>query len=108
MNYRVELTENVIEFILSLPNKMQAKAQRTINLLKEFGYALPEPHSKKLKSTNGLFELRIKLGSDICRLFYFYWKDKIFVITSGYIKKSNKTDQKQILKAISIMNQLKR
>ena len=51
------------------------------------------------------YELRIKLGSDICRLFYFYWKDKIYVVTSGYIKKTNKTDKRQIEKAIKIKNQ---
>ncbi len=72
MSYHVEITEEAIEFILSLPVKMQAKILRTINLLKEFGYSLSEPHSKKLKSIDGVFELRIKLGSDICRLFYFF------------------------------------
>ena len=107
MDFQVELTEEVIEFILSLPNKMQAKIQRSINLLKEFGYSLPEPHSKKLKSVVDLYELRVKLGSDICRLFYFYWKNKIYVMTSGYIKKSNKTDKNEIKKAIIIMNKFK-
>jgi len=107
MNYQVELTEEVIYFLLSLPRKMQAKIQRTINLLKEFGYLLPEPHSKKLKSIEALYELRVKLGSDICRLFYFYWKNKIYVVTSGYIKKSNKIDRNEIKKAINIMNKFK-
>ena len=86
---------------------MQAKIQRTINLLKEFGYALPEPHSKKMKTVDDLSELRVKLGTDICRLFYFHWKDKIYVITSGYIKKSNKTNKNEILKALNIMQQFK-
>ena len=86
---------------------MQAKIQRTINLLKEFGYSLSEPHSKKLKSVVDLYELRVKLGSDICRLFYFYWKNKIYVVTSGYSKKSNKTDRNEIKKAINIMNNIK-
>jgi phage-related protein len=105
MKFEVELTEDVITFILSLPVKMQAKIQRTIELLKEFGYNLPEPHSKKIKSTSKLFELRIKQGNNICRLFYFHFKDKIYIITSGYIKKTNKTDKRQIEKAINIMNQ---
>ena len=107
MNYRVELTEEVIDFILSLPIKMQAKIQRTINLLKEFGYALPEPHSKKLKSVVDIYELRVRLGSDISRLFYFYWKNKVYIVTSGYIKKSNKTDKNEIQKAINLMNKFK-
>jgi hypothetical protein len=77
MKYEVELTEEAVGFILSLPVKMQAKIQRTIDLLKEFGYLLPDPHSKKIKGIEALYELRVKLGSDICRLFYFYLKDRI-------------------------------
>ena len=103
MKFKVELTEDVIEFILSLSEKMQAKILRTIELLKEFGYNLPEPHSKKIKSTSKIYELRVKQGSNICRLFYFHWKNKIYIITSGYIKKANKTDKKEIEKAINIM-----
>ena len=107
MNYEVELLDEAIEFILSLPVKMQAKVQRNINLLKEFGYLLPEPHSKKLKSVEDLYELRVKLGSDICRLFYFYWKDTIYILTSGYVKKTNKTDKNQIRKAVDLMKRFK-
>lgn len=105
MEFEVILTEQVVEFIVSLPLKMQAKIQRTIQLLEEFGYSLPDPHSKKLKSTENIYELRIILASDICRLFYFHWKNKIYVITSGYIKKTNKIDKNQIERAKNIMNQ---
>jgi len=107
MNYEVELLEEVVDFILSLPKKMQAKIQRTIGLLREFGYWLPGPHSKKITGYNDLYELRIKLGSDICRLFYFHWKDNIYIITSGYSKKSQKTDKNQIERAMRLMNQFK-
>jgi len=103
MKFEVELTEEVIKFILSVSEKMQAKILRTIELLKEFGYNLPEPHSKKIKPTSKIYELRVKQGNNICRLFYFHWKDKIYIITSGYIKKTNKTDKNQIEKALDIM-----
>ncbi|HPJ15716.1 MAG TPA: type II toxin-antitoxin system RelE/ParE family toxin [Spirochaetota bacterium] len=102
MNFQVELTSEVSDFILSLPVKFQAKIQRTINLLCEFGYSLPEPHSKKIKSAHKIYELRIKLGSDICRLFYFHWKGTIYVVTSGYIKKTDKLDKREIEKAEKI------
>ena len=107
MEYEVELTEDAVEFILSLPVKMQAKIQRTIDLLKEFGYSLPDPHSKKIKGIKDLYELRVKIGSDICRLFYFYLKDRIYIITSGYKKKSKKVDKNEINKALKIMKLLK-
>ena len=53
-----------------------------------------------------LYELRIKLGSDICRLFYFHYKENIYIITSGYVKKKDKTDKDEIKKAVNIMNQI--
>jgi len=65
------------------------------------------PHSKKLKGMNDLHELRIKVGNDICRLFYFHYKEKIYVSTSGYTKKDNETDINEIEKAISIMKRYK-
>ncbi len=105
MSFKIELTEEVIEFILNLPVKMQAKIQRSIELLQAFGYQLPEPHSKKVKTINNLYELRVKQGNNICRLFYFHWKDEIYIITSGYMKKSNKLDRKEIVKAKNIMLQ---
>jgi phage-related protein len=107
MKFQVKLTEEAEKFIDSLPNKMQSKIKRSTDLLREFGYTLTEPHSKKLKSVEHLHELRVKVGSDICRLFYFFWKDKIYVVTSGYMKKSNKTEANQIDKAVKIMNEIK-
>lgn len=108
MSFKVEITELASEFILSLDAKMQAKIQRTISLLEEFGYNLQEPHSKKIKGTEDLYELRIKVASNICRLFYFFWKNKTYIVTSGYIKKQNKTDSEEIKRAINIMNQIRR
>ena len=102
MGFEVNLTEEVIDFIIALPVKMQAKIQRTIELLENFGYKLPEPHSKKIINSDNLYELRVKQGSDICRLFYFHYKNKIYVITSGYLKKDQKTNKREIEKATLI------
>ncbi|EOQ98307.1 Gp49-like PF05973 family protein [Leptospira wolbachii serovar Codice str. CDC] len=95
------------DFLLKLENKIKAKAFRTIELLKEFGPELREPFSKKIAGFNGLFELRIKQGSNICRFFYFFEREKIIIITSGFIKKDQKTNRDQLDKAKKLMNQYK-
>jgi phage-related protein len=105
MQYEVFLHEEAEKFILSVPLKMQAKIQRCINLLEEFGNDLREPHSKKIVGEKSLFELRI--GTDISRLFYFHLKEKKFVITSGFVKKTDKTDKNEILKATKLMIRIK-
>ena len=106
MEFEVKILEQAEKFIYKLPVKMQAKIRRTIELLKKFGFSLSKPHSKKIKSVDYLYELRIKLGSDICRLFYFHYKENIYIITSGYVKKKDKTDKDEIKKAVNIMNQI--
>ncbi|XDD41711.1 type II toxin-antitoxin system RelE/ParE family toxin [Leptospira sp. WS60.C2] len=107
MAYNIQLLEFAEIFLVKLDNKIKAKAFRTIELLKEFGPELREPFSKKIAGFNGLFELRVKQGSNICRFFYFFEKDKIIIITSGFIKKDQKTDRDQLEKAKKLMNQYK-
>ena len=66
---------------------------------------MAEPHSKKIKGYKSLYELRVKQGSDICRFFYFHQKGKIYIITSGYIKKDKKTSKSELLTADNIKKQ---
>ncbi len=99
MKYTIEVMPPAVDFISSLSPKLRAKALRAIELLKEFGYRLAEPHSKTLAGTDGLKELRVKVGTDICRIFYFHHRGTLYVATSGYIKKEMKTDHGEIEKA---------
>ena len=87
-------TEPVTEFLLSLTPKMQAKVLRQIDILSEFGYELREPYSAALN--DGIFELRIKQGSDISRVLYFFFADRKIILTNGFIKKTQKTPTEQI------------
>jgi phage-related protein len=103
MNFEIIILDFAYKFISELEIKFKAKTYRTIELLKEFGPFLKEPHSKSVIGYKGLFELRVQYANNILRLFYYHHKSKIFVITSGYIKKDNKLDKKQITKAIEIM-----
>ena len=85
------------EFLLSLDTKMRAKMVNTISILQDNGYALREPYSKYL--SEGIFELRARVGSDITRVLYFFYIDSRIVLTNGFIKKTNKTPIKEIEKA---------
>ncbi len=102
--YEIKILDPAIEFIDSVPLKMQVKIFRTIDLLEKFGPYLTEPHSKKLSGYD-LYELRVKLASDIVRLFYFNDAGKFYVITSGFSKKKNKTSKKKLNRATRIMRQ---
>jgi phage-related protein len=44
------------------------------------------------------------LASDICRVFYFHYRERLYVCTSGYIKRADKTDVQEIQRALRIRN----
>lgn len=85
------------DFLLSLDAKMRAKMARTIELLAENGNSLREPYSKNL--TNGIFELRAKVGSNISRVLYFFVIGNEVILSHGFIKKSQKTPRAEIERA---------
>ena len=85
------------DFLISLDNKMRAKMASMISLLQENGYNLREPYSKHL--SEGIFELRAKVGSDITRVMYFFYIDQRVILTNGFVKKTKKTPLKELEKA---------
>lgn len=105
--YEITLLEDAVTFLQSLPVKLRVKAFRGIELLETFGPKLTMPHSKALKGTDGMCELRVKFASDIVRLFYFHHTGKVYVVTSGFVKKANKTDPRELQKALRLMKMLK-
>lgn len=90
-------TEPAKEFILSLDTKMRAKMLRTIMLLADNGPLLREPYSKSLDG--GIFELRVKVGSDISRVLYFFFVGRRVILTNGFVKKTQKTPAAEIERA---------
>jgi phage-related protein len=64
---------------------------------------VPSNYLKILVGTNGLYEARIQLGSDIWRVFCFFDNGKLVILLNGFTKKTQKTPKKEIEKAIQLM-----
>lgn len=96
----------VKDFLNSLDIKMRKKAIGQISILNEYGRTLREPYSKYIK--DGIFELRIKFASDISRIFYFFYIGDKAVLTNGFIKKTQKTPEKEIEKALEYKSDYER
>ncbi len=60
---------------------------------------VPEKFFKHLEGTNGLFEMRVKVGSNIYRIFCFLDEGNLVILLNGFQKKSNKTPKNEIVKA---------
>ena len=85
------------EFLLSLDIKMRAKMSMIISILQDNGYELKEPYSKHL--SDGIFEIRAKVSSNVCRVLYFFYFGNQIILTNGFVKKTSKTPAKEIEKA---------
>ncbi len=84
----------VNEFLYTVSEKMRAKILKEFDLLADYGNELREPYTKHIE--DGIFELRIKLGTDISRVMYFFYIEKRIILTNGFIKKRQKTPQNEI------------
>ena len=96
--YRTEQNDcPLLDFLNGLDKKMYAKVMWTIKLLRDNGKELREPYSKAL--SDGIFELRVKVGSDISRVLYFFIVGNKIVLTNGFVKKTQKTPSAEIARA---------
>jgi len=96
--YKTEKDDSpIVDFLDGLDIKMRAKALKEIDLLRELGQVIREPYSKHIQ--DGIYELRIKLASNISRMFYFFYVDNRIIITNGFIKKTQKTPKGEIERA---------
>lgn len=82
-------------------SKIQDKIMWTLKLIEEFQH-VTSGYLKYMVGTNGLYEIRIHYGSDIFRIFCFFDKGNLIVLMNGFQKKTQKTPQKEIEKAIKI------
>lgn len=81
--------------------KVKKKIIWTLQAIEEID-RIPRTYLDHLEGTDGLYELRIKFSSNIYRIFCFFDKGKLVVLTNGFQKKTQKTPKKEIEKALAI------
>ena len=96
----------VKKFLDALPTKHQAKALRDIDILQKRGTTLTAPHVKHIQGK--LWELRIKSASDISRVFYFVPVGDDIVLLHGFVKKTQKTPNREITTANNYLEDYRR
>lgn len=63
---------------------------------------VPSTYLKQMEDTEGLYEIRVKQGGNIFRVFCFFDEGKLVVTINGFQKKTQKTTKKEIEKALRI------
>ena len=81
--------------------EVQDKIDWVIGLVRSL-HMIPEKFFKFLEGTDGLFEIKIKVGSDIYRIFCFFDKGNLVILLNGFQKKTDKTPKNEIDKALRI------
>lgn len=84
--------------------EVQKKIDWVIGLVRTL-QVVPVKFFKHLEGTDGLYEMRIKVGSDIYRVFCCFDKGNLVILFNGFQKKSEKTPKQEIEKAERLKQQ---
>jgi len=95
------------DFFKEQKQKVKDKIVWTFDLIEDL-QRVPETYLKHIENTDGLFEIRVQLGSDIFRIFCFFDQGHLVVLANGFQKKTQKTPRKEIEKALKIKEEYER
>ena len=91
------------DFLLAQPIKVQDKIYKVIEIIETYE-RVPTKYLKAIVGAQGLYEARIKLSSNIWRVFCFFDEGKLVILLNGFTKKTQKTPKREIDKAINLMS----
>jgi phage-related protein len=86
--------EPLKEFLDGLPAGTRAKVVKLFNLLAEEGVLLKEPYTRHIRGK--IRELRVKDNLGHVRILYFTFTGKRFILLHGFLKKTDKTPEREI------------
>ena len=92
------------DFLQKQPKKVQNKIYKIIEAI-EILEQIPSRYLKHIKDTDGLYEVRVQLGSNIWRVFCFFDGERLVILLNGFQKKTQKTPKGEIEKAKKLMKE---
>lgn len=92
------------DFLLGQPRKVQDKIFKIIEAIETLE-RVPSNYLKAMEGTNGLYEARVQLASNIWRVFCFFDNGKLVILLNGFQKKTQKTPKNELEKALRLMKE---
>jgi phage-related protein len=92
------------DFLLEQPIKVQDKIFKIIEAIETLE-RVPSNYLKAMEGTNGLYEARIQLASNIWRVFCFFDNGRLVILLNGFQKKTQKTPKNELEKALRLMKE---
>ena len=93
-----------LNFLLKQDLKVQNKIYKVIEIIETF-QRVPKTYLSQVAGEKGLYYARIKLGSNIWRVFCFFDEGKLVILLNGFAKKTQKTPKNEIRKAKKLMKE---
>jgi len=93
-----------LDFYYSQPDKVQRKIEWTLNYIR-VNEIIPEKFFKHVEDVKGIYEIRIEVEGNIYRVFSFFDKGNLIILSNAFQKKSMKLPKKEIEKAVKIMEE---
>lgn len=90
-----------IDFFDKQPEKVKSKIDQVLYVI-AIADRIPKKFFDHMTGTDGLYEIRIELGSNIYRVFCCFDHGNIVVLFNGFQKKTQKTPQTEIERAEKI------
>lgn len=92
------------EFLANQASKVQDKIYKILEAIETLE-RIPTNYLRLIVGTNGLYEARIQLGNNIWRVFCFFDGGRLVILLNGFQKKTQKTPQGEIDKALKLMKE---
>ena len=89
------------EFYNAQNTEVQTKIDWTIGIVRTLQF-IPSKYFDHLTGTDGLFEMRIKVNSNIYRVFCCFDEGNLVILFNGFQKKTQKTPKSEIDKATKL------
>lgn len=89
------------EFFLKQKPKVKDKILWTFRIIETQQY-IPSDYFQHMEGTDGLYEIRIKQGTNIFRIFCFFDAGNLIIVGNAFQKKTLKTPKLEIDKALKI------
>jgi len=106
MEYEIRYYSDAVrDDILALPDTLAARYIVLTRRMMAIGPNLGEPHTKGMG--NALFELRLKGAEGIARVFYCTQVGKRIVILHSFVKKTDRTPQRELATAMNRLKEVK-
>ena len=92
------------DFYLELAENVQEKIGYVFRVI-ETVEKVSEKFLKHIEGTDGLFEIRIEVGSNIYRIFCCFDKGNLVVLSNGFQKKTQKTPKQELEMAVKLKDE---